>query len=85
VEPSKEVVSEPVPGFVAVADLRGLGATLDRVVDDAEMEFLAGDLAVDRRVAKGPLVSGVFQEGPLLERQSRSRQARKSRSGRPRT
>ena len=61
-EAGEEIVGQPVPRLVADEFGVGLRSPLDRVVDDAEVEALAGDLPVHR---------GVAEEPPSLDRAGR--------------
>jgi hypothetical protein len=61
-EPRDEVISKPVPGVISPGLAAGLGTTLDEVVEHAEVQFHAGDRAVDRCVAERSRAADVFDE-----------------------
>src|SRR5215470_13159542 len=60
-EPSEEVVREPVPNLVANRLAHRLRSALDWIVDDADVQALTGDLALDGGVAKRAAMVHVLQ------------------------
>src|SRR5437868_11914577 len=60
-EASEEVVREPPPSLVTHCFVIRLGSALDWIVYNADVQPLAGDLALDGGVAKGAAMADLLQ------------------------
>src|SRR6516225_5925567 len=59
---AKEIIGEPFPDGVALKLRVGFFAAFDRIVDDANVEAVAGNLPVHGGIAEGPALANELDD-----------------------